>query len=177
MDLKLFFDPLDHTFDLKKLPNSAIAHSLFINQEQLPELDRQDIALIGIREARGADPDQQEGISLGADEIRRSFYSLKKGAETLKILDLGNFRNGPELEDTYLRLKEVCGFLMSQNILPVLIGGAHNVDLGQFYAYEDQDKLITLLNIDSLLDLEDPKTGIASHTHIHKIFRHDPNFL
>ncbi len=177
MDLKLFFDPVDDSFNLKKLPGSAIAHSIYINKDQMPEIGNHDIALIGIKEARGVDPDQQEGVSKGVDEIRRCFYELKKGSETIKILDLGNFRNGPELEDTYLRLKEVCGHLMSQNILPILIGGAHNVDLGQFYAYEDQNKLITFLNVDSQLDLEDPKTGISSQTHIHKVFKHDPNYL
>ena len=177
MDLKLFFDPIDETFNIKKLPSSALAHSIYINQKGMPEIGHHDIAIIGIKEPRGAEAEHQKGIEEGPDEVRRKLYELKKGTGTVKILDLGNFRNGPELSDTYLRLKEVCAFLMSHNILPLLIGGSHNVDLGQFYAYEDQEKLITLLNIDSHLDLDDPKTGIASRSHIHQIFKHNPNYL
>ncbi|MEQ9307461.1 MAG: formimidoylglutamase, partial [Marinoscillum sp.] len=100
-----------------------------------------------------------------------------KGSGNLKIVDLGNFRNGPELEDTYQRLQEVCAFLMEDGIFPLIIGGSHNLDLGQYQAYENQEKLITVLNIDNKLDLGDPKTALPSQSHIHRIFKHDPNYL
>ncbi|MEQ8472127.1 MAG: formimidoylglutamase [Marinoscillum sp.] len=177
MDLKLFFDPISEDIDLSKLPSSAIAHSIYINRERMPELDDRDIAIIGLQEARGSEEVNQHGIAKSSDEIRRSFYQLKKGSGNLKIVDLGNFRNGPELEDTYQRLQEVCAFLMEESILPLIIGGSHNLDLGQYQAYENQEKLITVLNIDNKLDLGDPKSAIASLSHIHRIFKHDPNFL
>lgn len=177
MDLKLFFDPVEKDVNLDKLPSSSIAHSLYINHEKMPDLEGMDIALIGLREARGAAEEFQKGIAQSPTEIRKSFYPLKKGSGTLKIVDLGDFRNGPELEDTYQRLQEVCGFLMESNILPVIFGGSHNLDLGQFMAYENQDKLVTILNVDNKLDLEDPKTGIPHNSHIHRILKHDPNYL
>lgn len=177
MDLKLFFDPIPKEFELAKLPASAIAHSFYINQSKMPDLDEKDLAIIGLREARGAEEQHQSGISRSATEIRKHLYQLKKGSGTLKIIDLGDFRNGPELEDTYHRLQEVCCFLMEKSIIPIIIGGSHNMDIGQFMAYENQDKLITVLNIDNKLDLEDPKYGIPSQSHIHRIFKHDPNFL
>lgn len=177
MDLKLFFDPIPREIDLSKLPSSSIAHSLYINQERMPDLDEKDIAIIGLQESRGASEIHQPGISRSANEIRKKFYELKKGAGTLKVVDLGNFRNGPELDDTYQRLREVCAFLMESGVLPVIIGGCHSADLGQFMAYENQEKLITVLNVDNKLDLEDPKMGLPNHAHIHEIFKYDPNYL
>jgi len=177
MDLKLFFDPISREIDLSKLPTSALAHSIYINQEKMPEIDDKDIAIIGLQESRGAEEGNQDGIARSATEIRKSLYQLKKGAGNFRVVDLGNFRNGPELEDTYQRLQEVCAHLMEQNILPLIIGGSHDLDIGQYMAYENQDKIITLLNIDNKLDLTDPKTGIPSQSHVHRIFKHDPNFL
>lgn len=177
MDLKLFFDPIDKEIKIDKLSSSAIVHSIYINQGKMPDIDGLDLALLGLREARGSEAENQQGIAKSSTEIRKSLYQLKRGSGTLKVVDLGDFRNGPELEDTYQRLQEVCSYLISQNILPIIFGGSHNNDFGQFAAYENQDKLVTLLNIDNKLDLDDPKTGMPNKSHIHRIFKHDPNFL
>lgn len=143
----------------------------------MPDLDEMDIAIIGVREARGVEEVYHKGISKSADEVRKSLYQLKKGTGTLKIIDLGNFRNGPELEDTYQRLREVCAYLMDQGILPVIVGGSHDLDLGQFMAYENQEKLITVLNVDNKLDLDDPQSALPGYSHIHQLFKYDPNYL
>ena len=177
MDLKLFFDPISADIQLATLPSSSIAHSIYINQNKMPDLEDMEMAIIGLQEARGSDEKHRVGISRSADEIRRSFYALKKGTGTLKVADLGNFRNGPELEDTYQRLREVCAYLLEENILPLIIGGSHDIGFGQFMAYENLEKLITVLNIDNKLDLEDPKEGTPNHAHVHRMFKHDPNYL
>ena len=177
MDLKLFFDPISEDITVDDLPSSAIAHSFYINKGQMPDLDDRDIAIIGLQEARGTEESHQAGILVACTEIRKRLYELKKGSGNLKVIDLGNFRNGPELSDTYQRLQEVCGFLMEQNVLPVLIGGSHDLDMGQYQAYENQEKLITVLNVDNKLDLADPKSALPTDSHIHKIFKYDPNFL
>lgn len=177
MDLKLFFDPISSEVEIDNSTKGGIGQSIFLNQGKMPDHEGLDIALIGLTEARGEKEGFRPGIAKSADAIRQSFYSLKPGTTGLKIIDLGNFRNGPELEDTYLRLKEVCSFLMKQNIVPVIFGGSHDLTLGQYFAYEDADKLITLLNVDSKLDLADPKENGLSSGHIHRIIKHDPNFL
>lgn len=169
MDLKLFFNPTEVDVDDSQ---GSFQSSIYINQHKMPDHDGIDIALIGLGEYRGA------GIDSGyesADEIRKQLYALKKGFGDYAILDLGNFRNGPQLEDTYLRLKEVCGYLMSQSIIPVLFGGSHDLDLGQYYAYEGTQKLVSVLNIDNQLDFEDNEPEINSH--IGSIIKHDPNYL
>lgn len=177
MDLKLFFDPVSGDLAVSQLPASSIGQSIYINEEKMPDFEGFDIAIIGLQESRGAEQENQEGLSTAVNEIRKSFYKLKKGSGSLKVVDLGNFRNGPELEDTYLRLKEVCGYLMQQNILSILIGGSHDLDMGQYMSYESRDKLITLLSVDNRFDLLDPKETKASASHLQRIIKHDPNYL
>lgn len=167
MDLKLFFDPIDIEID----SSSSFQNAIYINHHKMPDHEGLDIALIGINEYRGA------GIVPtinSANEIRKELYKLKKGFGDYGIIDLGNFRNGPGLEDSYLRLKEVCSYLISKEIVPILFGGSQDMSLGQYYAYEDAEKLISLLNIDNKIDIDG---AIGTTNFMSKIFRHNPNYL
>ncbi len=169
MDLKLFFDPTE--VDVDQSP-ASFQSSIYINKHKMPDHEGMDIALIGMCEFRGGDVNSN---NKSADEVRKQMYKLKKGYGDYGIIDLGNFRNGPKLEDTYLRLKEVCSYLMEKDILPILFGGSHDLDLGQYYAYEGSDKLISVLNIDNEIDLEEDQN--PAREHIGKIFKHNPNYL
>lgn len=61
--------------------------------------------------------------------------------------------------------------------MPLLLGGSHDLDYGQYRGYEEMEKLISLLNIDAFLDLEDGKETPAASQHIHRILLHEPNYL
>jgi len=169
VDLKLFFDPTEVDADKS---SSSFQSSIYVNHHKMPDHDGLSIALIGLNEYRGNKDENSDPKS--ADRIREQLYKLKKGFGDYDIIDLGNLRNGPTLEDTYLRLKEVCAYLMNKRIIPILFGGTHDLDLGQYYAYEDSEKLISVLNIDSKLDLEGDK---EINSHLDKIFKHSPNYL
>lgn len=169
MDLKLFFDPIE-------VPDNAVASSfqssIYINRNKMPDHYGMDIALIGLKEFRGLG---HEADTQSAEKIREKLYLLKKGYGDYGIVDLGNFRNGPNLEDTYLRLKEVCCYLMEKGILPLLFGGSHDLDLGQYYAYESDTRLVSVLNVDNQMDFDEAEH--EAQTHLGKIFAHSPNFL
>lgn len=170
MDLKLFFDPTEVDVDKSA---ASFQSSIYINRDKMPDHEGLDIALIGLCEYRGTEAGKASSKS--ADEVRKQLYQLQKGFGDYGIIDLGNFRNGPKLEDTYLRLKEVCAYLMDKGIIPLLFGGSHDLDLGQFYAYEGSEKLVSVLNIDQRFDLAEE--GSADQTRLHKIFGHNPNYL
>jgi formiminoglutamase len=173
MDLNLFFSPVDESLFEDITSISAVSKSININTSKIPDLKGHDLALIGITEDRGNV--HTPAISRAALEIRKKLYRLKRGSGPYRILDLGDLNNGVDLEETYGRLKEVCEYLISQRVLPIIIGGSHDVSLGQFYGYEGLEKLISVLNVDALLDLEE--TGEANRTHLHKMLVHEPNFL
>jgi formiminoglutamase len=68
----------------------------------------------------------------------------------------------------------VCRILLENNVLPIIVGGSHDLDFGQYTAYEQLDKLVSFLNIDALLDLEQDEPAAS---HLHKILLHEPNYL
>lgn len=141
----------------------------------MPSYKDADIALIGVVEERGCK--NGEGLSLGADEVRKKLYRLKKGTGLYKIVDLGDLRNGLTFEDTGARLQEVCEILIDSNVLPVVIGGSHALDYAVYKSYEGMDKLVNVLNIDAYLDMNDSRGVEKSESHVQEILVHEPNYL
>lgn len=169
MDLKLFFEPTGVEIETKA---GSFVRAIYSNNQKMPDHNGMDIALIGLQEYRGAD---QDICKNSANDIRKQLYQLQKGTGEYAIIDLGNLRNGPNYQETQMRLKEVCGYLMGKEILPVIMGGSHDMDYGQYCAYEDSKKLVSILNIDNQVDLADD--GLASDNHITQILRYTPNYL
>jgi len=168
MDLKLFFSPVSTELASQEIASNSFCKSIHLNHERMPDYKNADIGIIGIEEndAKSINP---------SDVIRQKLYFLKKGTGKYSIVDFGNLRKGIDVSETKLRLQEVCQYLLEQNILPVIIGGTHDFDYAQYQAYEDMDKLVSLLNVDAFLDMEEGSESRKNH--IQKILLHDPNYL
>ncbi|MEM7107410.1 MAG: formimidoylglutamase [Bacteroidota bacterium] len=174
MDLKIFFSPLEEEHFSHITNTGSFFKNISVNMDGMPDYRNANIAIMGVGESRGSD--SNKGTEKGVDVIRQKLYALKKGFGTYKVVDLGNLRPGIDLDETYGRIKEVCHLLLEQNVLPLIIGGSHDLDFGQYKAYENMDKLISLLNVDAFLDMED-KAKSPSHGHINRILVHEPNYL
>lgn len=179
MNLSIFFKAVNPgVYQGIEAPNSFF-RSIQVYSEEFPNFAEADIALVGLTENRGTQANR--GVEQAADKIRKALYRLKKGSEACKIADLGNLANGHSLEETYLRIKEVCEALISYNTLPVLIGGSHDLDYGQYQAYESLEKLVSVLCVDAKIDIEpnirEDKEIFLSEHHLHRILMHEPNYL
>lgn len=175
MDLTIFFSPIDESIYTKSYPSNSFFKSIKVYGDKMPNFQGVDIALFGVKEERGTT--SNTGCSKGPDEIRKKLYNLKKGNGANRIVDLGNLNTGIDLDETYVRISEVCRILLENNVMPLLLGGSHDLDYGQYRGYEEMEKLISLLNIDAFLDLEDGKETPAASQHIHRILLHEPNYL
>ncbi|MFN6944766.1 MAG: formimidoylglutamase [Cytophagaceae bacterium] len=165
MNFRIFFDALpDELFEAIKQPNTML-HQVILHKENFPNWQDIQAAIIGISD---------DG---GADEIRKRFYSLKKGNSSAVIADLGNLRKGVDEQETLNRLKEVCNSLMETNVIPIILGGAHHLDLGQFLAYEDTGKHVNFLNVDAFFDMYGSEEFGKDRHHIHRILMHEPPLL
>lgn len=173
MDLKLFLSPVSEQLYSGVTSVSSFYKNINVNDESMPDYKDQDIALIGIQDDRGAN--QPNGFATAADTIRKKLYKLKRGFGRYHILDLGNLANGISIDETYKRMKEVSEFLISKNVLPLFFGSSHDMDYGQYIAYEGLNKLVSVLNIDAFLDMEENTSN--NRMHIQHILLHDPNFL
>ena len=79
--------------------------SIYKEEGDFPDLAGFQLALIGIKEERGAI--DNHGCADGADYIRKAFYQLFNHWNDLKIVDLGNIRAGQEISDYYYSLNQV----------------------------------------------------------------------
>lgn len=160
MNLKLFFTPLSSEYDL---PSNAFGQSVKHLQDEDFDVSKMDLAIVGIN-SRGE-----------ADLIRAKLFALKRSAAAYRIADLGNIQPGEDEEQTQARIREVCEFLMSQRVIPVMIGGNQDLALGQFKAYETSNRLISVANVDAFMDMEEEAESSANF--LNALLLHQPNFL
>ena len=175
MDLTILFSPIDESIYAGITSPSSFYRSIHAFTEKMPDFRGAHLAIFGIGEERGSD--SNKGTSLAPDEVRKKLYPLKKGPGAYRIVDLGNLNLGHDVNESYVRISEVCRMLLEHNVLPIIIGGSHDLDYGQFCGYETLEKLVSFLNIDATLDLEEKKDTSESRHHIHKILLHEPNYL
>jgi formiminoglutamase len=175
MDFKMFFAPVSEEVVSIQAQRGSFYKNIRVFQETMPDYKDAHMALVGVGEERGTHIN--EGAAEAPDAIRKKLYALKKGNGAYKIVDLGNLRLGVDAEETRGRLREVCQFLIENNVLPVILGGSHDLDMGQYQAYEGMEKLISILNVDAFLDMEESKEFTDAQRHIHRILMHEPNFL
>lgn len=175
MDLTILFTPIEESLYADISSPSSFFRSIHAFTDKMPDYRGAHIAIFGIKEERGAPGNV--GTASAPDEIRRKLYQLKKGMAGYRIVDLGNLNVGHDVNESYVRVSEVCRMLLEQNVLPIIIGGSHDLDYGQYCSYESMDKLVSLLNVDAFLDLEEKKETPENKHHIHKILLHEPNYL
>ncbi len=179
MNLSIFFQPVTPALYQSVDAANSFFRAIDVYSDAFPDYEAADIALLGITENRGTSDNQ--GVAQAADAVRRALYPLKKGSANYEIVDLGNLNNGHSLEETYTRVREVCSMLMAHNTFPVLIGGSHDIDYGQYLAYENLDRLVSLMTVDASIDIqirpESEVEGNMSKHHLHHILTHDKNYL
>lgn len=167
MDLTIFFSPIDESLYENISSPSSFYKNIRVYGDKMPEYRDAHIVLIGI-----TDPDTK-----ASDAVRKKLYNLKRGTGSYRIVDLGNLNAGHDRDELKTRLSEVCRIVLEQNVLPIIIGGKHDLDYGQYAAYETFEKLISFLNVDAFLDLDDDPQAPLERKHIHKILLHEPNYL
>ncbi len=175
IDLKIFLNPLPDELFEAAFSSSSFLKNIKVYHEKMPDLKGMDVAMIGLEEERGTVANK--GVASGALEIRKKLYELKKGTGRYRIADLGNIRNGVSHEETISRIRVVGQALLEDNILPIFFGGSHDLTFGQFLAYEELEKLVSLLNVDAFLDLEEGASRPECQKFLHSILLHEPNYL
>jgi len=174
MDLRLFFSPVPEEIFSEIKKQGSFYKNIKVYQEKFPDYKSADIAIIGISDS--GNQDETAGTKGSADALRRKLYKLSKGSGAYNIVDLGNISEAIDTEQTFGRVQEVCHACIENNVLPILIGGSHDMGFAQYLAYEDMEKLISVLNVDAFLDMEDRESP-ANQQHVQKMLMHQPNYL
>ncbi|MCS6808651.1 MAG: formimidoylglutamase, partial [Bacteroidota bacterium] len=121
-----------------------------------------EIAILGVPSDEGVQRNKGRiGARTAPTEIRRALYRLTpyslrsepaRSLETLRILDCGDIMLGATLEETHERLTEVIAFLVSHQVIPIVLGGGHDISYPNFCGYAQTLSHAGLINIDTHLD-------------------------
>lgn len=177
MDLKLFFDKLPDNFASFLNSETHVSSVIAANIEAMPKWKGADIAILGVNEYKGCFQAKNNKTHTHApNKIRSYLYKVFRSHHNYNVVDIGNLRLGENLEATYHRLSEVCEILLKNNVLPIIIGGSHDLMFAQYRSYEMLEKLIDIANIDACLDMEGNSEEAAS-SHLHQLLMHQPNYL
>ncbi len=179
MDISIFLDPVPEKCfgELHRPGKKTLGETINIyrNEDTFPDLEGADLALIGVKEERGAV--DNKGCADGVDYIRKAFYPLFNHWTQLHIVDLGNIRIGKELNDTYYAVSQVLTELMKNKTVPIIIGAGQDLTYTMYQVYEPTGKLINIAAVDPMFDIGNDKEALNSHSYLSHIILHQPNFL
>ena len=152
-DLNQYFDPvcLDKP-EIEQLTGSgAFPHNVTVNtgNEPLGDITGYSVALVGVPDDRFS---SNKGASYAPDAIRKNLYSFSRLPGKMKIIDLGNFKTGTGFEDTIAGLRDVIAYLLSENIVPVIIGGTSALMPAIDRGLSSLRQPWSLVSVDSRLD-------------------------
>jgi len=174
-----FFEPIDDKIvqfsdqaNRSLLGNCINKYSV---KEEFPDIHVAQLAIIGVGEDRNALGNQ--GCAMAPDFVRKYLYRLYKGANNVRIVDLGNVKTGHAVKDTYVVLSQIVATLLEERVLPVIIGGGQDLTYANYLAYEDLGQIINLVSVDNSFDLGKEEALLDSSSFLSHIIMHQPNFL
>ncbi|MBO7465460.1 MAG: formimidoylglutamase [Bacteroidales bacterium] len=177
--LENYFAPVSLT-SLDYFPESngkqRIGNNLRLHTEKgMPSLEDVKIAIVGVPEERNAY--DNVGCSMAPDEIRKQFYRLFRMSGMPETADLGNFRIGREVGDTYSALGEVLATLVGHGIVPLVLGGSQDLTYANYLAYEQLQEVVNITSIDSRFDIGSRLSENESNAYFHNVVLRQPSYL
>ncbi|WP_367771880.1 formimidoylglutamase [Flavobacterium sp. WC2421] len=169
-----FLKPIDSDF-LEKLSSQQLGSKIvFHTKDQFPDLNKINIAVIGVLENRGSDTAFSE-VDIMA--IRKELYSMFPGNWDASIADLGDILAGDTITDTYFALRKVVSNLIKNKIIPIVIGGSQDLTYALYRAYDELEQMVNLVSIDSKFDFGKENEETSSNSYLTKIIIDEPNNL
>ena len=161
---------------LSMLPKQVVGKNIGIHtvESGLPELKGLEIAIVGLSEQRNsfyANP------LYDVNQFRRAFYELYPGNWNIKIADLGDLSNGAKIKDTYFAIKEIAYHLKQMNIIPVFIGGSHDLIFPLYQVFQEFNQLVNMVSVDRSFDFSQEDELISGRSYMSNIIMEKPNVL
>ncbi|MFM2230901.1 MAG: hypothetical protein RL607_2159 [Bacteroidota bacterium] len=172
-----FLTPLetDLVIDIKRLSSQHLSSKVvFHTQEEFPDIEKVDIAIIGVPENRGSQfYVEQEDLS----EIRMELYRLFPGNWNKVIADMGDVNPGNSSEDTYFAVSKVVSRLLKNKVIPIIIGGSQDLTYAVYRGYDDLEQMVNLVSIDNRFDFGKQDDTIPALSYLSKMIVEEPTNL
>ncbi|MDO6745260.1 formimidoylglutamase [Tenacibaculum soleae] len=171
-----FFTPIKNTVvaHLMSQPITSFGQNIAIHTEGdgFPDLSEVAIAIIGVKDGRGAI--DNEGCGEDLQYIRKKIYELYPGNWHTKIADLGNLEKGHTLKDTHFAVKSSVEYLLKKKILPIIIGGGQDITYANYRGYDTLEQTVNLVSVDSRFDIGTLEENISSKSFLSKVIMEQP---
>ena len=150
------------------LPTHTIGKNILLNtdSEEL-ELKPGMLVLLSVPENRN----NIHGSKLlsNFDGIRKQFYALARGNWGFDLADIGEVLPGNSISDTYFVVTELVKSIRKLGCIPVFLGGGQDLVYAQYKAYDPNEGMVNMVNIDSRLDLGNVDLPITNQSFVGKI--------
>ncbi|MEL6811300.1 MAG: formimidoylglutamase [Bacteroidota bacterium] len=156
------------------LPTGVLGKEITIHKKSgdLPDLKGVSFAILGVKENRN-DVNFMGG-EVCFDALRKAIYGLYPGNWPLKLVDLGDIEKGESVEDTYFAFRTVSSALLKKSIIPIVLGGSHDLLYAHYRSYDVLEKMVNMVNVDHRFDLGDAEKPISNTSYIGKIIVEKP---
>ncbi len=148
---------------------------IYSAQNGFPDLANKKIVIIGVEEGRAAIGNHETGCNL--NEIRKELYKLFPGNWPISVADIGNIPQGSAIEDTYFALGELLTYLIKNRIIPIIIGGGHDLTYANYRAYDKLEQTVNIVSVDNRFDLGAIEDDLTSQSYLSKVVMNQPNNL
>ncbi|RFM25914.1 formimidoylglutamase [Deminuibacter soli] len=171
-----FLEPVN-TYELSNdegFRDVQLGKHIAVYEEQFPDLTGIDIVLVGCGENRGGGI-PASGTS-APDAVRKIFYSLYHWHQDVHVADVGNVKAGATLADSYAALRAVVTELVSHGKRVVILGGSHDVTIGQYQVYAAAEKIIEVACVDARIDM-DFDSVVPADNFMLSMLTSEPNYI
>lgn len=143
----------------------------------LPDFSQIDLAIVGVEEDRRNSG--KSGCKEAANAVRQELYQLYKWQKRFRVADLGNIKTGRTQHDTYIGVGKVVELLRAEGVVPIVIGGTHDVTYGQFLGYgSETNNFVNIAVFDQEIDLfSAQRHAMGPYSFLYKILTQQPNLF
>ena len=171
-----FLTPVDEsvlTYN-ESLPEQAVGNRIKIHSNKMgfPDIENVHIAILGVPEFR---TESDTVVEVGDFSLlRKELYKLFWGNWYADVVDLGNINPGAQLSDTYFALSDIITSLLKQRIIPVVLGGSHDLTYALYRAYDTMKQTVNLALVDRKFDIHAVNDLVTSNTYLNRIILEQP---
>ena len=172
-DISIYFSPIEEqgVFDDQQIGTIIQQHTI----NGFPDLVKSGLALLYVPEYRG---DSTVSIEKNSVEFRLQFYKLFIGSTwNFPLFDLGDIQAGATLNDTYFALSQCVSELVKHQIIPIIIGGSHDLNVAIYKGYSTLEQMVNSCSIDAQLDLGNPDLPVSSNGYLSHLLLDRPCYL
>lgn len=154
---------------------NQLANHISIYQNEFPTTADIKMALVGVKEDGSSE--ENFGSANAPDVVRRELYKLFNHEFSAGLADFGNVKLNGKVKDSYAALQMIVDELVSGGIIPIIIGGSHDLTIGQFLGYKGKGEVINLGIVDQSFDMMYKEDQICPKSFLYNILSYKPNYI